>query len=111
MKSREEIENLAKQLCNIPIDLVINEEERYYKNFQKYDGIIQGYIQCQEDMVKDIEYWQGEFDHWYKQAMDMTDKRYTKEDLENAFNSGKGYGVPDNIKDFNSFINSLNKQD
>ena len=49
-----------------------------------------GYTQCQEDMV---------------------DKKYTKEDLENAFNSGRGYGVPDNIKDFNSFINSLNKQD
>lgn len=55
-----------------------------------YFGYIQGYTQCQEDMA---------------------DKKYTKEDLENAFNSGRGYGVPDNIKDFNSFINSLNKQD
>ena len=53
-------------------------------------AFVEGYTQCQEDMA---------------------DKRYTKEDLENAFNSGKGYGVPDNIKDFNSFINSLNKQD
>jgi len=35
----------------------------------------------------------------------------TLEDIENAFNSGRGHGVPDNIKDFNSFINSLNKQD
>ena len=42
---------------------------------------------------------------------DMADKKYTLEDIENAFNSGKGYGVPNNIKDFNSFINSLNKQD
>ena len=50
MKSKEEIERLAKQLCNIPIDLVIDEEERYYKNLEKYDGIIQGYTQCQEDM-------------------------------------------------------------
>ena len=49
-----------------------------------------GYNQCQEDMA---------------------DKKYTEEDLENAFNSGRGYGVPDNIKDFNSFINSLNKRD
>jgi len=54
-----------------------------------YCGYIEGYTQCQEDMAK----------------------KYTKEDLENAFNSGRGYGVPDNIKDFNSFINSLNKQD
>ena len=51
MKSKEEIEQLAKQFCNIPIDLVIDEKERYYKNFQKYDGIIQGYTQCQEDMA------------------------------------------------------------
>ena len=50
MKTQEEIEQLAKQLCNIPIDLVIDEEERYYKNLEKYDGIIQGYTQCQEDM-------------------------------------------------------------
>ena len=49
MKTKEEIEQLAKQLCNIPIDLVIDEEERYYKNLQKYDGIILGYTQCQED--------------------------------------------------------------
>jgi hypothetical protein len=53
-------------------------------------SFIDGYTQCQEDMA---------------------DKKYTEEDLENAFNSGRGYGVPDNIKDFNSFINSLNKQD
>jgi hypothetical protein len=52
MKSKEEIEQLAKQLCNIPIDLVIDEEERYYKNLDKYDGIIQGYTQCQKDMLK-----------------------------------------------------------
>ena len=55
-----------------------------------YHTWVRGYTQCQEDMA---------------------DKKYTKEDLENAFNSGRGYGVPDNIKDFNSFINSLNKQD
>jgi len=48
---KEEIEQLAKQLCGIPIDLVIDEEEKYYKNLQKYDGIILGYTQCQEDMA------------------------------------------------------------
>jgi hypothetical protein len=51
MKSKEEIEQLAKQLCNIPIDLVIDEEEKYYKNFQKFDGVVLGYTQCQEDMA------------------------------------------------------------
>ena len=25
-------------------------------------------------MAKDVEYWQGEFDHWHKQATDMADK-------------------------------------
>ena len=54
MKSKEEIEQLAKELCNIPIGLVIDEEERYYKNFQKYDGIILGYTKCQENMANDI---------------------------------------------------------
>jgi hypothetical protein len=54
----------------------------------------------------------GSFIHGYTQCQeDMADKKYTQEDLENAFNSGRGYGVPDNIKNFNSFINSLNKQD
>ena len=62
----------------------------YWNSNTESRSFIKGYTQCQKD---------------------MTDKRYTKEDLENAFNSGKGYGVPDNIKDFNSFINSLNKQD
>jgi hypothetical protein len=34
-------------------------------------------------------------------------KIYKKYDIENAFNSGRGYGVPDDIKDFNSFIQSI----
>ena len=62
----------------------------YWRNNIESRSFIKGYTQCQEDMA---------------------DKKYTEEDLENAFNSGRGYGVPDNIKDFNSFINSLNKQD
>ena len=110
MKTQEEIEQLAESQYGTEIDS-IRGSNPYDLEADRKNGFIKGYTQCQEDMAKDIEYWQGEFDHWYKQAMDMTDKRYTKEDLENAFNSGKGYGVPDNIKDFNSFINSLNKQD
>ena len=47
----------------------------------------------------------------YEHTEDMADKKYTEDDIENAFNSGRGYGVPDNTKDFNSFINTLNKQD
>ncbi len=64
--------------------------KEYWNSNTESRSFIKGYTQCQKDMV---------------------DKKYTEVDLENAFNSGKGYGVPDNIKDFNSFINSLNKQD
>lgn len=94
MKTKQEIEQLAKQLCNIPIDLVINEEERYYKNFQKYDGIIQGYTKCQEYMA---------------------DKKYTEEDIKEAayFFVSKKLAANQDILDeeIQDFINSLNKQD
>ena len=60
MKTKEEIEQLAKEKCTT-----------FYNGFF---GYIQGYTQCQEDMAKDVEYWQGEFEHWYKQAMDMSNK-------------------------------------
>ena len=89
MKTPKEIEQLAKQLCNIPIDLVIDEEERYYKNLDKYDGIIQGYTQCQEDNAE---------------------KKYTEEDIKQAIIYGMNtkqidWGMVD------EFIKSLNKQE
>ena len=84
MKSKEEIKQLAQKYYPSYPDGIITDEIRALR-----EGFIKGY-RCQEDMV---------------------DKKYTEVDLENAFNSGRGYGVPDNIKDFNSFINSLNKQD
>lgn len=34
-------------------------------------------------------------------------KLYTEHDIENAFNSGRGFGIPDDIKDLNSFIQSI----
>jgi hypothetical protein len=34
---------------------------------------------------------------------------YSIEDIENAFNSGRGYGDPKETKDFQSFINAINK--
>lgn len=40
MKSKE---FLARNFCNIKQDLVIDDEERYYKDFQKYDGFIAGF--------------------------------------------------------------------
>ena len=61
MKTREEIENI------IP-------NTGYGLSYNYDDGFIDGYIRCQEDMTKDVEYWEGEFEHWYKQAMDMSNK-------------------------------------
>ena len=44
----------------------------------------------------------------YREALeDNKEKKYTYYDIENAFNSGRGYGVPDDIKDFDSFIQSI----
>jgi len=41
-KERQAIEESARKYCNIKSDLVIDEEERYYKDFQKYDGFKAG---------------------------------------------------------------------
>jgi len=65
MKTKEEIDELYHKLYDISLD---GEDTLHYYSF------IEGYKQCQEDMVKDVEYWQGEFEHWYKQAMDMSNK-------------------------------------
>jgi hypothetical protein len=92
MKTPEEIRNdilikghrYASTKCRIKSQATFNKYEKILGHF------VDGYEQCKTDMA---------------------DKKYTEEDLENAFNSGRGHGVPDNIKDFDSFINSLNKQD
>ena len=65
MKSKEEIEQLAERFannCTLTSDAAA------------YEGYIKGYTQCQEDMKQDVEYWQGEFDHWHQQAMEMSNK-------------------------------------
>jgi hypothetical protein len=38
LPSDDEIEKEARLYCNIKESLVLDEEERYYKDFQKYDG-------------------------------------------------------------------------
>lgn len=40
--SDDEIDQLARTASNIKQDLVIDDEERYYKNFQTYDGVVFG---------------------------------------------------------------------
>ena len=72
------------------IEKIAENESEYLADWEDKDMYKRGFV--------DGANWQAE-------------RMYSEEDLEYAFNSGKGYGVPDNIKDFNSFINSLNKQD
>jgi hypothetical protein len=98
MKTQEEIEQLS------------------FKNYGDTllkGSFIHGYTQCQEDnkpfFTEDT--WNTMCSRIDELQSELSKKKYTEEDLENAFNSGRGYGVPDNIKDFDSFINSLNKQD
>jgi len=68
MKTQEEIEQLADNFYPlVTTDLICSPK-------LVRDGYFKGYIQCQEDMQKDVEYWQGEFDHWHQQAMEMADK-------------------------------------
>jgi hypothetical protein len=65
MKSKEEIEQLAKQsaqekyrLQHIPLEQI----DEYGGEIATYVSVfINAYTQCQEDMQKDVEYWQGEY--------------------------------------------------
>jgi hypothetical protein len=105
MKPQEEIEQLAEQYTQDGIYLSDSEKQ------QTEIAYMTGYKQCQQDMIEkytEQDMIKFAFDTYYQEDMA---KKYTKKELENAFNSGRGYGVPDDIKDFNSFINSLNKQD
>ena len=62
MKTQEEIEELAESKFNVT-----------YQPYSKR-GYIEGYTQCQEDMTKEVEHWQLESEHWYQQAIEMTDR-------------------------------------
>jgi len=67
MKTKEEIEDIIDEtLEKLGYDCTGD------KTADFVDGFVRGYTQCQEDMQKDVEYWQGEFEHWYRQAMDMS---------------------------------------
>jgi hypothetical protein len=93
MKSKEEIEQLAflqyPRLINDPYNPM--EDDNTYERQIWIDA----YTQCQED---------------------MTDKKYTEEDVRNAFNAGDAWGRADYVgnnqpfPDEDEFINSLNKQ-
>lgn len=71
MKSKEEIEQLADDYAT-SIYGYHNENHNTYLDCKRH--CIEFYTQCQKDMVKDVEYWQVEFEHWHQQAMEMADK-------------------------------------
>jgi hypothetical protein len=81
MKPKEEIEQLANQWSD-------DYEKGANRDIAKR-SYIAGYTQCQEDMA---------------------DKKYTEEDMRQSFMAGVDC-ENGNGKNFNQFINSLNKQD
>jgi len=105
MKTKEEIlkrnvEAIAK--CSVKYNVthqgILNAMEEYANK-------------CQQDMQKDVEYWQGEFDHWHQQAMQMADKKYTEEDLHTILRLRKEWYSHTDKNVVRDFINSLNKKD
>jgi hypothetical protein len=46
----------------------------YTEWFEYFDNENQELKDKISQLEKDVEYWQGEFDHWHKQAMEMADE-------------------------------------
>jgi hypothetical protein len=42
MKNKETLEEVARKYANITHNRPLDEEERYYKDYQKHDGFIEG---------------------------------------------------------------------
>ena len=102
MKTKKEIENICG---NIVDSESINDQFKQ----SVYEGCVLGYTQCQEDMQKDVEYWQGESDHWHQQAMEMSKYKYTEEDIRRAMKYASEI-TNNKMKYVEDYINSLNKQ-
>ncbi len=88
MKTKEEIEQLAESEYGTEIGS-IRGSNPYDLEKDRKNGFIKGYTQCQED---------------------NKDKKYTEEDMLKSFWAGVDCEA-DNGKNFEQFINSLNKQD
>jgi hypothetical protein len=88
--TKEEIEQLAIKHANLKPNFDRAEEEYYNSGaINAYESFMHGYTQCQEDNA---------------------DKKYTKEDMLKSFWAGVDCEA-ENGKNFEQFINSLNKQD
>lgn len=88
------LDKLARKHCNINHDRKLDEEERYYKDYQKYDGFCMGYKACLEN---------------------NSDKKFTLEDINKALSYGY-HSAKDEEKGINSngygtrFLQSLEKE-
>jgi hypothetical protein len=81
MKTQEEIDKLYHKCWD---DFINKHDDNLH-----YYSFVEGYTQCQEDMA---------------------DKKYTEEDIRKTFMAGVECAVA-NGKNFEQYINSLNKQD
>ena len=74
MKTQEEIEELVNKRYLQKTEAITDSTIKGFIVSATKGGYIDGYTQCQEDMIKDVEYWQSESDHWYQQAMAMSNE-------------------------------------
>lgn len=79
MKTQKEIETMANDFVSLA-----------FSKQDLYDGFINGYFQCQQDMV---------------------DKKYTEEDLHTILRLRREWYSHTDKNVVRDFINSLNKQD
>ena len=76
---KQKIEEAARSHCNIKQDLIIDEEERYYKDFKKYDGFNAGV----DFTLKEVEPFTCEFAEW----IELSDyKRCLRRDIFRWYN-------------------------
>ena len=111
MKTKEEIEQLHKEVVKLVAEIAFKDE--LIKSNQNINWI--GYGKGIDGTSK--EKWLELFIKGYTQSQeDMKDKKYTEEDVRNAFNAGDAWGRADYVgnnqpfPDEDEFINSLNKQ-
>jgi hypothetical protein len=101
MKTKEEIQQLAEQDFKFWQDCGHYELADLKSIDYYYDGFTNGYTQCQEELGQKVGH--------NVQAEDMSDKKYSKEDVQNVLDGFTNEAPGSYIK--TNFIDFLNKQD
>jgi hypothetical protein len=102
MKTQEEIEAMANDFVSLA-----------FSRQDLYDGFINGYFQCQQDMVEkytEQDMIKFAFDTYYQEDMA---KKYTEDDMRECWRACLNFNKPaglDSGINYSDFINSLNKQ-